>query len=470
MNKLASYFRKMSIILFVSLLIYSVVFVLLISLINNTNWQYLFYRFNDTQLEKNGYLMMDDMRNHNIVRGPLSEEERHWIQRRAALYGILLRYESRDRKEIWFDTFSRSGVQASSKAVEIAYSAGGETYGYLKMEYILSNTELEPAYAEFMKSIQFRSKIILIGVVAASVLFSFVIARGLSKHLNEVYRIATQIGKGKRDVMLPLKGPEEVRRLASTLNEMTKELKKQEDWRHNLMEDLTHELRTPLTTLLTQIEAIIDGVYEADPQRLQDIYDELIRLSRLVNDLERLSEAESARFSLLVRRTNMVELARAVYSNFLPLARSKSIRLTFEPAYVPCYAEVDRDKIVQVLSNIVSNAIKYTPEGGKVHIRVSYNVEWTVIRCEDNGIGVSESDLPYIFNRLYRADKSRSRFSGGVGLGLSIAKALVEAHNGTVTAESELGVGSTFTITLPILFDYSEDEPFRPRMPDVSSE
>ncbi|MEF3302739.1 sensor histidine kinase [Paenibacillus sp. GYB003] len=451
MSKLIAYFRKMSSILFISLLLYSVVLVLLISLLNNTNWQYLFYRFNDTQLEKNGYLVMDDMRNHGIVRGPLTEDQRHWLQRRAALYGILIRYESKDRKEVWFDTFSKSGAE-SKNAVEVAYAAGGEVQGYLKMEYILSNNELEPAYAEFMKTIQFRSKLILIGVVTASVLFSLAIARGLSKHLNNVYRIASQIGKGKRDVELPIKGPEEVRRLASTLNEMVKELKKQEDWRHNLMEDLTHELRTPLTTLLTQIEAIIDGVYEADSQRLQDIYDELIRLSRLVNDLERLSEAESARFSLHARRTNMVELARAVYSNFLPLARSKGIKLTFEPAYVPCYAEVDRDKIVQVLSNIVSNAIKYTPEGGQVHIRVSYNVEWTVIRCEDNGIGVSEQDLPYIFNRLYRADKSRSRFSGGVGLGLSIAKALVEAHNGTIKAESELGVGSTFTVTLPIQF------------------
>lgn len=460
MSKLISLFRKMSFILFVSLLLYSVVFVLLISLINNTNWQSLFYRFYDTQMEKNGYLVMDDMRSYGISNGPLSDEQRHWLQRRAALYGILLRYESKDRKEVWFDTFIKSGLPTSQKAVEVPYTAGGETLGYLKMEYILSNSELEPAYADFIKTIQFRSKLILIIVVTASVCFSLFIARGLSKRLNEVYRMATQIGTGKRDVKLPLKGPEEVRRLASTLNEMTKELKKQEDWRHHLMEDLTHELRTPLTTLLTQIEAIIDGVYEADTQRLQDIYDELIRLSRLVNDLERLSEAESARFSLHVRRTNMVELARTVYSNFLPLARSKGIRLSFEPAYVPCYAEVDRDKIVQVLSNIVSNALKYTPDGGHVLIRVSYNVEWTVIRCEDNGIGVSENDLPYIFNRLYRADKSRSRFSGGVGLGLSIAKALVEAHNGTVKAESELGVGSVFTVTIPIQFaPYMGEQP-----------
>lgn len=446
------YVRTMSFILFMSFLLYSVVFVLLISLINNTNWQSLFSRFHSVQMEKNGYLVMDDMRREGITHGPLTEEQRQWLQRRAALYGILLRFESKDRKEVWFDTFSKAKGASSQDSAEVPYTTNGQMQGYLKMEYILSNSELEPAYAEFMKSIDFRSKLLLIGVVIASILFSVFIARVLTKRLKEVYRMATEIGKGKRDVAVPLKGPEEVRRLAATLHEMTKELKKQEDWRHHLMEDLTHELRTPLTTLLTQIEAIIDGVYEPEPERLQDIYEELIRLSRLVNDLERLSEAESARFSLNVRRTNMVELARMVYSNFLPLSRNKGIKLTFEPAFVPCYAEVDRDKIVQVLSNIVSNAIKYTPEGGNVNIRVSYNVEWTVIRCEDNGIGVSEKDLPYIFNRLYRADKSRSRFSGGVGLGLSIAKALAEAHNGTIEAESELGVGSVFTITLPIHF------------------
>lgn len=450
--KIFPFFRRMSIILFFSILLYSVVVVIVISIINSTNWQSLFTRFNSTQMQKNGYLVMDDMRREQIGRGPLTDEQRQFLQRRAALYGILVRYESKDRKEVWFDTFSRANVRLSPSSTEVAYTIGGDTVGYLQMEYILSNSELEPAYAEFMKSIEFRSKLLLIGAVLISIWFSFFISRGLTKRLKEVYRMATEIGKGKRDVAVPLKGPEEVRRLAATLHEMTKELKKQEDWRHNMMEDLTHEIRTPLTTLLTQIEAIIDRVYEPEPARLQDIYDELIRLSRLVNDLERLSEAEGARFSLNARRTNMVELARTVYSNFLPLSRRKGIKLTFEPAFVPCYAEVDRDKIVQVLSNIVSNAIKYTPEGGKVHIRVSYNVEWTVIQCIDNGIGISETDLPYIFNRLFRADKSRSRFSGGVGLGLSIAKALVEAHDGTVKAESVLGSGSIFTITLPIDF------------------
>jgi signal transduction histidine kinase len=449
MRKLFPIFRKMSFILFASFLIYSIGIVLLISFVNNTNWISLFTRFQATQIAKNSYLVMDDMREYGIVRGPLTNEQRLWLQRRSALYGILLRFESADRKEVWFDTYIKVDLPVSGKSIESPYTAHGDVQGYLRMEYIESSKELEPAYKEFMESISFRSKLLLSGVVALSILLSYFIAGGLTRGLSDVFRMADEIGKGNRDVSPPLKGLEEVRRLAATLHGMTKELKKQEDWRHALMEDLTHELRTPLTTLQTQIEVIVDGVYEPEPSRLQDIYDELIRLSRLVNDLERLSEAESARFSLNIRRTNMVDLARTVHSHFMSLAKSKLIKLTFEPAYVPCYAEVDKDKIVQVLSNLIANAIKYTPEHGKVAISVAWSVDSTLFVVEDNGIGIGEQDLPYIFNRLYRADKSRSRFSGGVGLGLSIAKALTEAHNGTIEAESRLGAGSRFTVILP---------------------
>jgi signal transduction histidine kinase len=145
----------------------------------------------------------------------------------------------------------------------------------------------------------------------------------------------------------------------------------------------------------------------------------------------------------------MTQLTQRVYRNFVPLAKSKGVKLQFVDNHVPCHAEVDRDKIVQVVSNIVSNAIKYTEMGGTVKLGISYDSEYTVIFCEDTGIGISKEDLPYIFNRLYRADKSRSRFTGGVGLGLSIAKALIEAHDGSFEVESELGKGSVFQIRIP---------------------
>jgi signal transduction histidine kinase len=439
----------MNVILFMSFLVYSLIFISLIAALENFNWKQLFDNFQISDLEKKAYLIMDDMRSKGIFEGPLTEEQQSWLSRRAALHGMLLKFESKDRKTVWFNSFTRATPVPESSIRELPYTAGGATRGYLRMAYILENNELDPTFVEFQEALSLRSKLLFSLIIVVSIAFSFLIARMLSRHLKNVDVLAKQISTGQRDITIPIKGPDEVRRLAATLNEMSRELKKQEDWRHHLMEDLTHELRTPLTSMLSQIEAIVDGVYEADNERMQDIYEELIRLSRLVNDLERLSEAESARFTLNIRRTNMVQLAKRVYNNYVPVARSKNIKLMFESTNVPCYAQVDRDKIVQVLSNIVMNAIKYTSEGGRVIIGVDWNVDETIISCEDNGTGISENDLPYIFNRLYRADKSRSRFSGGVGLGLSIAKALVEAHDGTIRAESRLGRGSRFTVTLP---------------------
>ncbi|MCC2684698.1 MAG: two-component system sensor histidine kinase [Paenibacillaceae bacterium] len=453
MRTVLRFLRKMNVILFMCFLVYSFIFITLISTLDNYNWKLLFDNFQNKDLQKSAYLIMDDMRNEGIKQGPLTNDQRAWLSRRAAIYGISLRFESQDKKQLWFDTFANGKTPDADSVKELPYLAGGRQAGFLSMAYIIDNNELDPAYVDFQQTVKFRSRLLFTVVILLSVIFSFITAKRLSKPLHNVYDLATQIGIGKRDVTIPVKGPEEVRRLAATLNEMTTELKKQEDWRHHLMEDLTHELRTPLTSMLSQIEAIVDGVYEADTERMQDIYEELIRLSRLVNDLERLSEAESARFTLNIRRTNMVLLARRVYNNFHSVARSKNIRLNFESTNVPCYAEVDRDKVVQVLSNLVLNAIKYTPDGGKVKLGVDWNTDHTILYCMDNGSGISEKDLPYIFNRLYRADKSRSRFSGGVGLGLCIAKALVEAHNGTIEATSQMGVGSTFTVYLPNVFD-----------------
>jgi signal transduction histidine kinase len=165
-----------------------------------------------------------------------------------------------------------------------------------------------------------------------------------------------------------------------------------------------------------------------------------------VDDLEKLSDAEGARFQLNIQRVDMSQLVRDVYEGFVFMSKGKSIRLTFQKPHVPCYAEVDPDRIIQVISNLLSNAIKYTPSGGAVEVGLYPARNEIVVYCQDNGIGISETELTLIFNRFYRVDKSRSRHnaSGGIGVGLSIAKALVEAHGGMIGAESVLGKGSKF--------------------------
>lgn len=450
-------FRKMNVILFITL---QCCFLLIISVIAygyNFNWKNMFDSYQQDQLKVNAYKFIDDIRNEDLSIGPYDEEQKSWLTRRATLYGILVRYEE-NRNNVWFDMFAR--VQNENELIIQQYPvvAKGQMRGMLRVAYVKDVNQIDPNVVAYEKMMRTRSAILYGVLILFSVVVSFFVARLLSVHLQRLQETANKIRLGNWDVQAVVTGPEEVRRLALTLNELSRELKKQEDWRHHLMEDLTHELRTPLTSMLSQLEAMIDGIYEVDLEWLQQIYDELIRLTRLMNDMEKLSEAEAARFTINIRRVNMVQLAQNVYRNFQQMARSKGVKLQFMPTNAPCYAEVDRDKMIQVMNNIVSNAIKYTDEGGKVTLGVDWTVDSTIIYCEDTGIGISAADLPYVFNRLYRVDKSRSRFSGGVGLGLSIVKALVEAHEGKIEVSSKLGSGSVFKVTIPNVYKSFEQQ------------
>lgn len=439
----------MNVLLFMAFFCFSLVFIILISLLYNFHFEGLYTNFQNNQLNGNAYKMMDDMKSNAIYSGPLNKQQEDWFTRRANLYGILLQYRSADKETVWFDTIRKVDESGISPINELNYIVDGEVRGVIQVAFLEASNELNPMVVEFRETMNKRSKIMYGLIVLFSLLFSLWIARLLSKNLSYLQEQTNLIRTGKREFSIPIRGPEEVRQLSFTLQEMVKELKKQEDWRQHLMEDLTHELRAPLTSMLSQLEAIMDGVYAVSERRIKEIYEELERLSRLINDLERLSEAESAIFSLKLRKTDMTRLTKRVYENFLPLARNAKLVFKLKPANVPCYLEVDRDKMMQVFANIVSNAIKYNKAGGSILLEVTWSKDFTAFQCTDTGIGIGAEDLPYVFNRLYRADKSRSRFNTGVGLGLSIVKALVAAHKGTVHAESELGKGSVFTVILP---------------------
>jgi signal transduction histidine kinase len=450
MSRLHRFFRKMNVQLFVAFLAFSALFLLLVTNVMSFNWNQMFAGFLNKDLEKTGYLLIDDMRQQKIKDASLTPEQRDWLQRRSALLGVLLEFESHDRTKVWLDTFARAGKRADADyGVELPYMNEGNREGYLKLADIEQHGTLNSAFQAFQEGLRLRTNLMYALIIVAAVGFGYVFSKRMSRHLSRVYTVAEEIGSGNREVRAPLKGPEEVRRLAATLNNLSAELKRQEDWRHHLMEDFMHELRTPLTSMLSRVEAIVDGLLQPDSLQMKEISEELERLNRLVNDLERLSEAEAARFTMIIKRTDMVELVRRIYNQHKALAKGKGIKLMLQTTMVPCYAELDRDKIVQVMTNIVLNAIKYTPAGGIVTLGADWTQDQTMLTCEDTGIGISPDDLPYIFNRLYRADKSRSRFTGGVGLGLSVAKALVEAHNGTIDAVSKVGGGSRFTIKLP---------------------
>jgi signal transduction histidine kinase len=195
------------------------------------------------------------------------------------------------------------------------------------------------------------------------------------------------------------------------------------------------------------MEAMLDGIWEPDEARLESCHEEIIRLNRLVGDLEKLERYEAENASLSLSEFDVSDLIRHILHNFESEFRKKGVALSFEGEEEILRA--DRDKISQVVTNLVSNALKYTPEGGQVRVRVRAAEHSTELIVSDSGKGIPPEDLPYIFERFYRADRSRNRLTGGLGLGLTITKAIVEAHRGTVEVVSEVDRGTTFTVSLP---------------------
>jgi signal transduction histidine kinase len=211
-----------------------------------------------------------------------------------------------------------------------------------------------------------------------------------------------------------------------------KNIEKQEDIRRRLTADVAHELRTPLAALSTNLEAIAEGALEPTPERIQKCYDEIQRLNKLVSDMEKLATAESDVLKLNKQPIDMLGLARDVFT---------------EVTGVPVMINADRERLLQVLTNLKSNAEKYSD--GIVSVTVQDIGKFAKVTVTDRGQGIAPEDLPHIFERFYRADKSRNRSTGGAGIGLAIVKTIVEAHGGKVKAESEPGKGSTFTVLMP---------------------
>jgi len=281
-----------------------------------------------------------------------------------------------------------------------------------------------------------------------SLLAGFYIARRLSRPILTTAETARKISEGDYEVRI---GEEtntiELDRLIGAINQLGESLKNQEDLRKQLTADVAHELRTPITTAQTHLEAMIEGCWEPTKERLQSCYDEMTRISRLVRDLESLAKVESGNSKLDRSMISLKELSNNAVLNFEAELKNKELRMSVEGSDSRIFA--DKYRIDQVLMNLMSNAIKYTPEGGNIDIRISETEDSVILEFEDNGIGIPEEELPLIFERFYRADKSRNRMTGGSGIGLAIVRSIIAAHGGTVEVRSSLNSGTCFTLTFP---------------------
>lgn len=296
-----------------------------------------------------------------------------------------------------------------------------------------------------------NSSLILGGLVATLVALglSFFISTRMTKPLSLMTVSAKKMEQGDLNHRIEVKGQDEISQLGEAFNHLSMALARQEKLRKNLTADIAHELRTPLTTLRTHLEAILDGVMPLSKENLQSMHEEILRLTRLVDDLGKLAEAESGALKLNLIEEDIHTLIKKVVTNMLPLFQEKGVKLVRELNANQNLLKIDKDKIQQVLLNLLSNALKFTPTGGEVKVATTTKADRFIIIVKDTGIGISKKEQGLIFERFYRVDKSRSRATGGSGIGLTVAKQMVRMHGGDIKVQSRLGQGSEFTISLP---------------------
>jgi signal transduction histidine kinase len=268
--------------------------------------------------------------------------------------------------------------------------------------------------------------------------------RRLIVPLDDLLKAAERVGQGDYSVRVQEKGPRELRSLASAFNSMASRLHITDEQRRELLADVTHELRNPLTVVQGNLEGMLDGIYPVDEVNLRALLEETKILARLVEDLRTLVLAESGALQLKKEATDLSMLIRDTLAVFQSQADSAGVSLSVETADNLPWLELDPGRIRQVLSNLVANALHYSPVSGVIHVRYWQSEKQAHFDIQDSGPGISADELPHVFERFYR-----STDSGGMGLGLAIARHLVEAHGGTIMAESAPGKGTTMQITLP---------------------
>ncbi|WP_432406501.1 sensor histidine kinase [Wukongibacter sp. M2B1] len=286
--------------------------------------------------------------------------------------------------------------------------------------------------------------------VMVSVFISIVISRQLGIPIRKITLASRKIKEGDLSTRTDIKtNIDEISELSSSINNLANTLQQQEALRNRLTSDMAHEIRTPLTTIKSHIEAFIDGIWEPTPEKLEDCYDEVARLHSLVENLDNINKLEKMNYILSKSIFRIDEELKRIVNSLIPQFSKKNLKLSLN-SKAALEVFMDRDKFKQIMYNLLSNAFKYSLENGIVNVKSYIESNKLYIIVEDFGIGISPKDLPHIFEHLYRGDSSRARTTGGSGIGLTITKTLIEAHDGNIRAESEINKGTTFTIRFPL--------------------
>jgi len=356
-------------------------------------------------------------------RGPLTLEQlmnRLWVQLSLMISGVLFL--------MFFLQFLNITLEQAGHKPDLDGPAGG------------------PPPAEIQRRLlNFMLFSVVVGTAGG-----IVIGRITSQPISQIARAAHRLGKGELDVHVPVSGSLEIRELAEAFNKMAADLQRAEQLRTNLIADVSHELRNPLTVLEGSLRAALDRVVPIDEAEIANLHNQTRHLSRLVNDLRELSLAESGHLPLEKIPIDVKQLCLETLQALQPLADEKGVTLADKMPALP-QVNLDPLRLRQVLFNLLTNALRHTPERGKITLNAQTSAGWVAISIKDSGEGLDAEQLCQVFDRFYRGDKSRNRETGGTGLGLAIVKAIVTAHGGQVDVRSEgKGMGSEFVVRLPL--------------------
>ena len=351
-----------------------------------------------------------------------------------------------------------SRLEASQLQQSLPISVEGRTVGFLdlfqreqptkRLFTFSAADDISPGFAE--RASEFLLQVLLIGAVLA-IGFGMLVSNRLSAPLTHLVDGTQAIARRDLSFRVAERGSTEVQEVSASFNKMAAALEDAETLRRNMLNDIAHELRTPLTVLEGNLQAILDDVYPLKKAEIARLYDQTRHLNRLVDDLRLLAQAEARQLPLQRSSSDLVVLLEEVAELFSPLAGEKSISLDTSLPPSSVFAAVDRMRLAQTLQNLLTNALQHTPAGGVITLSLRAEEETAMITVADNGDGIASEDISHVFDRFYRVDKNRTRDTGGVGLGLAIAQAFVEAHDGKIeVASAGVGQGSTFTNRLPL--------------------
>lgn len=338
-------------------------------------------------------------------------------------------------------------VSKSDLARGVAITEDGDVVGVLIP--IQTTYEGQPRELEFIERI---NRILLYGALIGAVialLLGIFLSRTLTRPIRELTQATHAVSEGNLLQQVPVRSNDELGELAQAFNKMSAELSRSVNTRKQMTADIAHELRTPLSLILGHAEAVHDGVLPPTRQNFEIIREEATRLEHLVNDLQTLSLADAGELSMTLQDMEPARLLQEVASLYQYQTQRKNISLELDITSPLPHIEVDPGRMTQVLTNIMDNALRHTPEGGRIVLSAKQSGKQVELAIQDSGPGLPPGELDRIFERFYRADPSRQREDGGSGLGLAIAKSIVQAHGGQVSAGSEAGKGLKITVTLP---------------------